>query len=198
MKIIVIGGTGTIGTAVVAALRAKQHEIIVASRKSGDVNVDITDKKSIERMLESVGSFDALVSTAGGAAWKPLADLTDEDFEQSLHYKLMGQINLYRAGVERAADRGSFTLTSGILAQSPMRDSAAVSLVNAGLEGFVRAAALNAPRAIRINVISPPWVSETLVAMGQSPDGGLPADVVAKAYVASVEGAQTGEVIHPS
>ena len=94
-------------------------------------------------------------------------------------------------------DGGSFTLTSGILAKSPMPGSGAISLVNAGLEGFVRAAALEAPRRIRVNVVSPPWVAETLAAMKMDPSHGLPAAVVAKAYVKSVTGSETGTVIEP-
>ncbi len=48
------------------------------------------------------------------------------------------------------------------------------------------------------NVVSPPWVSETLEAMGQSPDGGMRAAVVAKSYVQSVQGSETGTVIAPT
>jgi NAD(P)-dependent dehydrogenase (short-subunit alcohol dehydrogenase family) len=87
------------------------------------------------------------------------------------------------------------TLTSGILAQQPQPGTAAISLVNAGLEGFARAAALEAPRGIRVNVVSPPWVNETLKAMGLPVTGGLPAAVVAQAYVQCVEGQMTGQVL---
>ncbi|MBV9109393.1 MAG: SDR family oxidoreductase, partial [Gemmatimonadetes bacterium] len=128
-------------------------------------------------------------------AWKPLEQLTDEDLESSLHNKLMGQVNLVRRGLTTVADGGSFTLTSGVLAQSPMPGSGAISLLNAGLEGFARAAALEAPRGVRVNVVSPPWVSETLQAMGQDPSGGMPAAEVARAYVASVTGTMTGQVL---
>ena len=81
------------------------------------------------------------------------------------------------------------------MATEPMRGSAAISLVNAGLEGFARAAALEMPRGVRINVISPPWVSETLAAMGRDADAGMPAAQVARAYVESVEGSENGEVL---
>src|SRR5207253_5202382 len=114
-----------------------------------------------------------------------------------LDNKLMGQINLVRFGLEHIGDRGSFTLTTGILARSPTPGSAAFSLVNAGIEGFVRAAALEAPRGIRVNAVSPPWVSETLQALGMPLQGGLPAATVAQAYVRSVEGTETGQVISP-
>ena len=78
-----------------------------------------------------------------------------------------------------------------------MKGSASISMVNAGLEGFVRAAAIDLPRGLRVNVVSPPWVTETLIARGMDPSIGLPADRVAQAYLASVEGTMTGQVIDP-
>ena len=195
MKIIVIGATGTIGAAVVRALRPR-HDVIEASRK-GAHKADIQDARSVAALLDKERP-DAVICAAGGGAWKPLAELTDADFEASLHDKLMGQVNVIRSALTRLRDGGTVVVTSGILAQQPMPSSAAVSLVNAGLEGFVRAAALEAPRGIRVNVVSPPWVSETLQAMGQDPKHGLPADTVAKAYVAAIEGSMRGETIRPS
>ena len=109
----------------------------------------------------------------------------------------MGQVNVIRAALPRIRDNGVIVVTSGILGQSPMVNSAAVSLVNAGLEGFTRAAALEAPRGIRVNVVAPPWMSETLAAMGQDPQHGMPAAVCAKAYVAAIEGNATGETLRP-
>jgi NAD(P)-dependent dehydrogenase (short-subunit alcohol dehydrogenase family) len=107
----------------------------------------------------------------------------------------MGQVNLVRIGAASVADGGSFTLTSGVLSHSPMPGSSAISLVNAGLEGFARAAALELPRGIRINVVSPGWVTETLVAMKMDPSAGTPAATVARAYVRAVEGSTTGKVL---
>lgn len=194
MRILVVGATGLIGRAVVAALQDR-HELVLASRQKAREHVDISDPASIRALYARIGRVDAVVSAAGQAAFKSLASLTDEDFALSLRNKLMGQVNLVRYGNDAVADGGSFTLTSGVLAQEPMPGGAAISLVNAGLEGFTRAAALELLRGQRINVVSPPWVSETLQAMGQDPKGGLPAAVVAKAYVASVEGTTSGQVI---
>lgn len=195
MRILLIGATGTLGRSVAAAL--SKHDLILASHTKAPEKVDIADPSSLLALLKRVGQVDAIVSAAGSAAWKPLAELTDADFELSLTNKLMGQVNVARYGFASVKDGGSITLTSGYLAQNPMVGSGAVSLVNSGVEGFGRAAALEAPRKIRVNVVSPPWVSETLQAMGQDPKGGLPASVVAKAYVASVEGKETGKVIAP-
>ena len=196
MRILVIGGTGTIGTAVVQAL-AGHHDVIAASRSGSAESVDITDSGSIRALFRRIGPLDAVLSAAGGAAWKPLLSLTEADFAVSMGDKLMGQVNVVRLALELdvVRDAGSITVTSGVLAQHPDPGSAAVSLVNAGLEGFVRAAALEAPRGIRVNVVSPGWVSETLASMGRDPAEGIPAAEVARAYVAAVEGTDSGVVL---
>jgi NAD(P)-dependent dehydrogenase (short-subunit alcohol dehydrogenase family) len=195
MKIVIIGATGTIGKAVAAALRGK-HEIIAVSRSAADYRADITDKSSLEKAFAAIGKVDAIISAAGGAVFKPLAALTDADFEKCLHDKLMGQVNVVRVGSQYIRSGGSITITSGLLAGEPMPGAAAISMVNAGLEGFGRAAALElGNEKIRVNVVSPPWVTETLIAYKMDPANGLPAAEVAKAYVKSVEGEATGLII---
>lgn len=197
MRVAVVGATGTIGKAIVEAL-APHHEVVPVSHRQGHHRVDIADPASIAGMYRTIGRADAVICAAGSATFKSLAELTDDDFALSVSNKLMGQVNLVRLGLAQIADGGSITLTSGILARQPSRGSAAISLVNAALEGFVRAAALEAPRRIRVNVVSPPWVRETLQALGMDPTQGLPAAVVAQTYVRSLESSQNGAVLEPS
>lgn len=196
MKVIVIGATGTIGSAVVSAI-SQRHEVLQASHSRSPLKIDLSQKDSIIAMFRAAGRVDAVVCAAGLAQFATLAQLSDEDFELGLRSKLMGQVNVVRLGMEFVNDGGSFTITSGILARTPMPGSAAISLVNAGLEGFMRAAALEAPRGIRVNAVSPPWVQETLKKLGMDPSIGLPAAEVARAYVRSLEGKETGIVIEP-
>ncbi len=196
MRIVVVGATGTIGRAVVDAL-ASRHEVLPVGHKSTAITVDLANPASIRAMYQATGLVDAVISAAGLARFSPLAKLSDDDFAISLSNKLMGQVNLVRFGFDHVRDGGRFVLTSGILARSPMPGSAAISLVNAGIEGFARAAALEAPRGIRVNVVSPPWVKETLQALGMDPANGLPAVTVARAYVRAVEGNDNGAVIEP-
>lgn len=194
MRVVVIGATGLIGTVVVNSLSAK-HDVVPVGHTSGDIRVDIADQNSIRAMFESLGPFDALVCAAGGAKFAPLNELTDEDFATSLGDKLMGQVNLVRLGRGTVNDGGSFTLTSGVLALEPMQGSAAISLVNSGLEGFVRAAALELSHRVRINIVSPPFAVETLRALGMEESIGLPVASFARAYREAVEGLHNGEVL---
>ena len=196
MRVIVVGATGTIGSAVIAAL-SPQHDVVSVGHTSGAIRVDLASIESILQLFRTVEAFDALVCAAGRAAFGSLDELKDADFQIGLSNKLMGQVNLVRIGRQYVHDNGSFTLTSGILSREPMKGSASISMVNAGLEGFARAAALELPRGIRINVVSPPWVTETLIARKMDPSIGLPAATVAQAYLAGVEGTVTGQTIDP-
>ncbi len=196
MRILIIGASGTIGRAIVAAL-GPSHELVLVSRRTMPIAVDIQDPKSIAAMYRAVGKIDAVISSAGDVAFAPLSKLSDRDFDYSLKNMLMGQVNLVRCGLSSVADRGSFTLTAGTLSRSPMPGGAAISLVTAGLEGFVRAAALEAPRGIRVNVVSPPWVTETLKARGMDLSNSLPAAVIARSYLESVYGQGSGAGFEP-
>jgi NAD(P)-dependent dehydrogenase (short-subunit alcohol dehydrogenase family) len=195
MKIILIGGAGTLGSAVDKALKAR-HEIVRASRTSGDFQVDITDPASIEQLFSKIGEFDAVVSTAGDVHFGPLAEFTQDNFQIGLHSKLMGQVNLVVFGLKHIRNGGSFTLTSGQINEDPISVGASGAMVNGGLEAFARTAAIELPRGIRINVVSPTVTEEAWSAFGpyfpgQKP---VPASEAALGYVKSVEGMQTGKV----
>lgn len=195
MKIILVGASGTIGQAIDRELR-ERHDIVRVGRNSGELQVNIADPASIRRLFEQTGPFDALISAAGNAHFGALEELTTKEFAVGLDDKLMGQINLVLIGSEFANDGASFTLTSGVLSEDPIRYGAAVSTVNAALDGFVRAAAIELPRGLRINGVSPTILEESLPAYGPYFRGfkAVPAATVALAYAKSAEGRQTGQV----
>ncbi|BCR23742.1 short chain dehydrogenase [Aquipseudomonas alcaligenes] len=195
MKIILVGASGTIGQAIDRELR-ERHDIVRVGRNSGELQVNIADPASIRRLFEQTGPFDALISAAGNAHFGALEELTAKEFAVGLDDKLMGQVNLVLIGREFANDGASFTLTSGVLSEDPIRYGAAVSTVNAALDGFVRAAAIELPRGLRINGVSPTILEESLPAYGPYFRGfkAVPAATVALAYAKSAEGRQTGQV----
>jgi len=193
VKIVVVGATGTIGKAVADAL-ASRHEVVRVARH-GPVQADLEDPASVRELFERVRDVDAVVCCAGSAAFRPLSQLTDADLQASLRSKLLGQVNLARTALSHVKDGGSITLTSGVLSREPMPGGAAISMVNAALEGFVLGASVELPRGLRINVVSPPWIKETLVALKMDPSPGLPAAACAKAYLAAVEGRHQGETL---
>jgi NAD(P)-dependent dehydrogenase (short-subunit alcohol dehydrogenase family) len=193
-KIIVIGAFGTIGTAV-ADLLAEDNEVTRVGHQQGDLLVDLGSKASIKTLFEKSGVFDALVCAAGVSRFGSALEAHDDDFAAGIDNKLMGQVNLVRLAPAYISENGSITITSGLLGREPGPGTAPTALVNAGLEGFVRAAALDVGKGIRINVVSPIFVTETAARMGMGPSGTMSAAETAKAYKASVFGDMTGQTL---
>jgi len=191
MKVIIVGGSGRIGTKIVEAL-SSTHEVIPVGSRSGDLRVDYTDTDSIEQLFISTGSFDALIAVVGGdSVFRKYRELTTDDYRLGFERKFLGQLNLVRIGSQHAADRASFTLSSGFLSHYPNKGSAATGPFNAAVDCFALTAAPSLPRNQRINVVSPAPVVDT-----QSVRRGLiTADQAAAAYVQCVEGDFTGRVI---
>ncbi len=193
MKVLVIGA-GHVGGAAVEALRARGHEVIAASR-SADRAVDATDPASIEALFAEVGQVDALITALGSAPFKPLADLGRDDYAAGYAGKVQTQLDVVRIGTPYLVDGGSLTLTTGVLAREPIRTGAASSLANGALESFVMAAAVELPRGLRINAVSPTVLAEATAHHPSFPGfTQVSAAAVGQAYVKAVEGLQTGQV----
>lgn len=195
MKILIVGAGGTLGKAVAAEL-APRHDIVRAGRSSGDVRVDLRDAASVEAMFREVGPLDAVISAAGKVPFAPLGELTEAKYLEGLQDKLLGQVRLVNAGVPTLRDGGSFTLITGILTEQPILAGACASMVNGAVEAFVRAAAIELPRGIRINVVSPTVLTEAMESYGPFFRGFEPVSAAkaALAFARSVEGRQTGQV----
>ncbi|WP_166243315.1 short chain dehydrogenase [Paenibacillus turpanensis] len=194
MRVLLVGATGTIGRAVYNELTGR-HEIIRAGRKGADVTVDITSSESIQRMYETVGMVDAVISTTGATHFGPLQELTPDKNELSIDSKLKGQVNLVLLGMNHVRDRGSFTLTTGIIMDDPIFGGASAAMASGAVRAFVQSAAIELPRGIRINNVSPNVLAESIEKYGPYFPGFVPVtgERVAQAYRKSVEGAQTGQ-----
>ncbi|MFE4974347.1 short chain dehydrogenase [Kitasatospora sp. NPDC056651] len=195
MKILVIGATGTLGSAVADTLEAASHQVLRASR-SGPLTVDLEDPASLDALFATLPDLDAVVCCAASGPLVDLASVTDGEFLAGLQGKLLGQVALARRALHHLRDGGSITLTGGTFA-APLADGSLGALVNAALEGFVRNAAAELPRGLRINVVSPGWITETLQRLGLDPADGTPAATVARTYLAAVEGPAQGQTLRP-
>ncbi|KTC67747.1 short chain dehydrogenase [Legionella birminghamensis] len=194
-RVLVIGGSGVLGRAVVEELSIR-HEIIQANYSSGDIRVDITDKESIIALFRKINKIDAVVLTTGNVHFGDFAEMSDKEYEIGLRSKLMGQVNTVLIGRNHLNEQGSFTLTSGILSQDPIRYGSSASMVNGALESFTIAAAIEMPNCIRINCVSPTVITESMDAYGPFFRGykSVSSAEAALAYSKSVEGLQTGQI----
>jgi NAD(P)-dependent dehydrogenase (short-subunit alcohol dehydrogenase family) len=194
MKVLVIGATGTVGSAVAGALEGS-HQVVRASRR-GPVTVDLEDPFSLDALFDEVPDLDAVVCCAASGPLVDLATAADDEIAAGMRGKLLGQVALARRALRHLRDGGSVTLTGGTFS-APLAGGSLGALINTGLEGFVRNAAGEVPRNLRINLISPGWIKETLESMGMDSAGGTPVAEVARAYVEAVEGTAQGRTIRP-
>ena len=194
MRILIVGGNGTIGQAVVEKLKEK-HELILAGRTSGDVHVDLTSVESIEGLFKKVGHVDAIINASGAATFRGVEEMTPEDNMVAVQSKLLGQINLVLIGQEYLRNDGSITLTTGIMKDAPIPGGASAAMANGGVMAFVKSAAIDFTHGKRINCVSPNVLVESYDNYQDSFKGfvPVPAERVAMAYVKSVEGKQTGQ-----
>ena len=196
MKIIIVGAAGTVGGTAVDALSGR-HEVIRVGKTSGDVQMDIEDIDSIRAMYEQVGKVDAVVSAVGHVHFGPVHEMTSDQFMEGINGKVLPQVNLVLAGFDYVNDDGSFTLTSGVTNRDPIRAGSCAAAANGALDGFVTGAAVDMPRGIRINAVSP----EVLEACREAYDGFFPGHVhvsneaVGLAFCKAVEGCLSGQVI---
>jgi NAD(P)-dependent dehydrogenase (short-subunit alcohol dehydrogenase family) len=200
LRILVIGASGTLGRAVVAELGAR-HEILAAGSKSGDLRIDIADPASLVAGLAAAGPLDAVACAAGSVNFAPLAAIAPAEIARSVYglglaNKLMGQVNLTLAARDVLREGGSITLIGGILADQPIVEGSSASMVNGALEAFTRAAAIELPRGLRINLVSPTVFVESMAGYGPFFRGFEPAPVARAglAFSRSVEGRQTGQI----
>ncbi len=195
MKVIVIGASGAVGKAAVDELSAR-HEIITVGRNSGDIQADIEDVDSIRAMYQQAGKVDAVVSAVGHGHFGAVHEMTSEQFMKGINHKVLPQVNLVLEGFEYINDAGSFTLTSGVLNRDPIPGGSCAAAANGALDGFVLGAAVDMPRGIRINAVSP----EVLEVSRQKYDGFFRGHVhvssadVGLAYSKAVEGCLSGQV----
>jgi uncharacterized protein YbjT (DUF2867 family) len=108
MKIVVIGGTGLIGSKLVAKLKQQGHEAVAASPKSG-VNA-VTG----EGLAAALAGADVVVDVANAPSWEPAAVL--EFFERSSRNLVATEaaagvkhhVALSIVGTDRSPDIGYF------------------------------------------------------------------------------------------
>jgi NAD(P)-dependent dehydrogenase (short-subunit alcohol dehydrogenase family) len=196
VRIILVGGSGTIGRRLAPELM-RRHEIIVAGRNSGDVRVDITSADSIEAMYRQVPGIDAVVGSAASGALDEFATLTEEQLLDNMRGKFFGQANLVLIGQRHVNPGGSFTLTSGVFADVPAKRVTGGAVVSGALHSFVLSAALELEGRYRVNVVSPTMVSDSVDEYAELFPGlsAVSMGTLVGHYVDCIEGDATGQII---
>lgn len=194
-KIIVVGSTGRLGRVVVSGL--EDYEVIRAGRSGPDLKIDALDFESVSDVFASVGSFDGLVSCIGGTPFKTFEELTMEDFATGLSKKCFSQLNLAKAAIPFLTENGSITLTSGIIGDEPILSGSCAAAANGALNMCVSTLAAEYAGRLRINIVSPSIIENSVEDYGMVFDGFEPTSEkrIIEAYRRTISAPISGRVL---
>lgn len=167
-RVLVIGGASGIGYAVAERALAEGASVVIAGRSAEGlasaqtalgagvetVAFDIGDPAQAEAAYAGIGQIDHLVTTAAALTYAPVADIPLEAVAATIGSKIWGPFLAARFAAPNIRPGGSMTFFTGLAAYRPGPGTAIVATVNAGLEGMIKALAVElAP--LRVNGVSP-------------------------------------------
>ncbi len=121
---------------------------------------DIADLSQIRRMCEEIhaafGNLDVLIANAGYCIFKPLIDLSEEEFDRMFAVNAKGTFFVLQQALRRFNDDGCIVCVSTIGTCLNLPGGAGYFGSKAAVEQFCRTLAREvAPRNITVNVVSP-------------------------------------------
>jgi NAD(P)-dependent dehydrogenase (short-subunit alcohol dehydrogenase family) len=194
-KIVVVGATGRLGRVVVGGL--SDYEVVRAGRSGPDLKIDALDFESVSDVFASVGTFDGLISCIGGTPFKTFEELTMEDFALGLSKKCFSQLNLAKAAIPYLTENGSITLTSGIIGDEPILAGSCAAAANGALNTCVSTLAAEYAGKVRINIVSPSIIENSVEDYGMLFDGFEPTSKkrIVEAYRRTISAPISGRVL---
>lgn len=121
---------------------------------------DISDEAAIacliEKVLEEFGRIDVIVNIAGAMTYRPVAEMSADDWNRMLSINLVGPALLTGAGLRHMASGGSIVNIASIHARQTTAEVAGYAAAKAGICSVTRTAAIEGkPKGIRVNAVLP-------------------------------------------
>ena len=158
-NILLIGATGSIGAAVAKLLAGSSANLFLTGRNTEKLNqvadaynvppervfaLDISKPESVQQLKEAYfkqfTTIDILINAAGIGIIKPVEQLTDQDFLQSVNCNLFGSFLLVKNFLPamKEVKKGLIINIPGVLGKIPMAGAAAYSASKFGLVGMMQ------------------------------------------------------------
>ena len=151
-RVLVLGGSGELGTRIIAELRSRGAIVLASGRgagRSGDptesnmLEFDLLvgdPTQLIERAVETLGGLDGVVNAAGVVAFGPFETLSDDSLDELVNTNLTAPLRVLREAIPHI-EGGFWVSITGAVAEQPVGGMAAYSAVKAGLSAATKALA---------------------------------------------------------
>lgn len=173
MNYVVLGATGSVGSALASQLRDSGHHVFLGGRNRDllgslstslgcrSAEIQASDASSIDNCLKSaaevMGRIDGVANCIGSVLLKPAQSTTDDEWHETLTTNLFSAFAVVRsATVLMRQSGGSIVLISSAAASIGLPNHEAIAAAKAGIIGLtLSAAASSAARGIRVNAVAP-------------------------------------------
>jgi NAD(P)-dependent dehydrogenase (short-subunit alcohol dehydrogenase family) len=168
-RVVVIGGATGVGFAIAELACELGATTVIGSSNEAKVSaaaerlqnalgrtIDLRDEAKVAGFFEGLGAFDHLAITAGDWGGPMFVSARDLDLTQTrdlLTVRFWGALAVVKHGSRTIAQDGSITLTSGIVAHRPRKNTPVMTAVGGAIEHLARGLAMDlAP--VRVNAVS--------------------------------------------
>jgi NAD(P)-dependent dehydrogenase (short-subunit alcohol dehydrogenase family) len=165
---LITGGARGIGAAIASCFHDLSWDVVVADRDPASIGrsviCDVSDEPAVSALIEGIrtteGRLDALICNAGFGIRKPIAELSLTEWSSVLATNLTSIFLLVRAAESllRTTNGAVITIAS-TRAHMSEANTEAYSATKGGIVALSHALAISLGPDVRVNCISPGWIS---------------------------------------
>ena len=174
-RMLVTGGPGTLGSALVRALCADGDEVVASfwrdTARTEELQnatgcrlhqADVGEEDAVAAMFASLEPLDAVIHCAGIARDQLLLRTSPADWHETLRVDLQGTFLVARGALQSLNDGGSLILVASRVGQRGAAGQSAYAAAKSATIGLMKTAACEAAGRLRVNAICPPFVPSAL------------------------------------